>query len=737
MSNFIDTATASYFYRRGEKDKHFANVSPNGFGELIPDGGEGFSRETLLVKRGLPISWETLEHLMGSGTSIAGVSLRNIQTYLHEIVGVVDGTRDVYQTYVRALNTAVPTSGMTHNAAQDLLDALQWEKMRLRSCRHFEDRAHEHIAAALWTSPTQEMLTGDELNTALHSAATYLDELLDGQAFAGRSATQKVELLKGSPYRNVYKMSAVACAVSNCLNLYWTQSVGIENFKETSQKYQTDFITRCFDAGYVQPTPWHGIPTELARVLVDRDNGAAEIETLSYFMYLFQALVLGEYNLAARLLQNLSYITAREGGLFTITTQIDFTKTRKTLSNREKRALNNMMNRYTAISAWLSTGRKVVEITRDSFETLFDVALNRADQNKTPIRFEDCPRPTNKYFKHMVCFKFTNTVIDTVRDIASHSARTQYQTEYANRIPGVDTNFGKPTRSESTTPAYVFVASYGDVLDEKLIIIPSARPGRPVGTQAGLGLCFSFPYVLPELTTNITPETNRKNPPRAFVDAVDAGITSYKDLSKRRFEEARRAAIDAVQDDSRYANLTPKLQEKLIDQTFTFGTDGHLTQRIWCKDSAELAVVAANALAAMAQGVTLMLPASAKRRKGSRGARNARKNRKAAKVMRLDSKGLRTYSRRVTRIPGEQGRSQQRKPMVVHQVKGHPYRVWVVSPEAHEKVLAVRERRGKTPGYLYCVIRRDGKRGRGYTRGECITEDRYSLRQGIDDLGLT
>jgi len=603
------------------------------------------------------------------------------------------------------------------------------------------------------TSEELWMLAGNELGKIRSDFEKQFD----------RALLQK--RLSESPYSLILKITALLSGPSYLDKATFQGWLGSDLPQDWDLELELSFMKSHFDCSYVQETPWSDLPNWLVTILAKLDTH--DIIPLAIQIFTLRAKWCNEVGLVNRIV---SSRWVERQNTRSLCFYVDEKQFLELLTHDEAACFVDLRTRLLVLSSWLQTGKKVVEITPQSHHTLFDVCANRVENDLSPVRFEDQPLPGDKYFKETICFKFSNVFCRSVAN-CEHLARQEFWSdEYEwlgllnmqlrrylapeqlsawpnekSRPFPVSRNFGFPLAQIPNHEVYVFITSESMILDEKVSIAVASRPARPVWSVARTfdwksnDGDFSNPLFLFTKTGPSDSETDHIN--SAFVqthnwlrDECSCETFDYDEFHRESASFLHRDwKKEAAERSDEVWKLAKEAGYDIENPELVFGFRPKQNWILADRPS-EFACIAANALAAMNKDVKVTYSQNPKR-KGKRGARGSRSKR--SKTLRLDEKGLRTYSKSVRRNPKSGSTGNRRgKKMGIQNVDGHSYRVWVVSPRHGETVLGRRERTGKKPGFLYCVRRREGVRGTGYVRGEGITVNPYRLKRGIDDLGL-
>ena len=609
----------------------------------------------------------------------------------------------------------------------------------------------------------QDVKSVDSDHTHAHQMLTSAhEELVKIRAVLTDSfvnSNKLVQLLEKSPYCALYKVAALMSpypTVDHFLSVEYGKPLSNDNFLEL-EKF---FCSTYFDCSHIQKTPWSDLPDWVITILAKTDN----VFALSVVYFDCISKWSSNFGLSNRILDCYHVLPTEnaDNALWAV----DHHKLLNALAEDELSCFVNINTRFSVLSDWIKTGKKVVEITPNSHETLFNVCANRVDNDLSPVRFEDEPLPGDKYFKETVCFKFTNVFCSRVayleniardklwkqeydwlecinqqtRRYLSDGEQSKWPQEKTRPYP-LSKNFRFPLIQDPDQVYYVFVSSESMILDEKIRVSIAGRSSRPlwcVARNFDWRLCekdLQNPFNTFDEITPSDSEEDFLNSPFVKINWKLGGLS----ISDSAYSQHRGSVVQMLHD-SWIASAREHFDIDLSDIGLNAEDPecifGNRPKQNWIliDQVSELGPIAANALAAMNKDVkvTFSQHGSRKARKGTRGSRSRR-----SKTLRLDEKGLRTYSKSVRRTPPRDSQGNRRGTKIgIQNVDGHSYRVWVVSPRHGETVLGRRERTGKAAGFLYCVKRREGVRGTGYVRGEGITVNPYRLKRGIDDLGL-
>jgi hypothetical protein len=150
-----------------------------------------------------------------------------------------------------------------------------------------------------------------------------------------------------------------------------------------------------------------------------------------------------------------------------------------------------------------------------------------------------------------------------------------------------------------------------------------------------------------------------------------------------------------------------------------------------------LLVTGANCLAALNSEIHVTKRVIPKKR-GKRGSRGKRGRRSKQPTIRLDEEGLGVWVSRHEYLDKKHAKEKRKRdranqPVPFASIDPGRANKWVLEPRPGEKILGMRERRGKKEGVLYLVNRPRKE----YTRGELIVVKESRLKCGVDDLIIT
>ena len=271
--------------------------------------------------------------------------------------------------------------------------------------------------------------------------------------FVLKGLRSKVRALNWSEHQTL-------CVIGTALKVIYLQEDAVEkgfhflDLMEWGSVLTQDYMVQ-------RPVPWSNITPKIAKLLIKEPTLQKPVHPdleMTTAMFMGEALFLGHLDTIAAVIDG--FVLRNSGEAHD-----------DILYDYEGAFYADRSWAYGSISAWLKTGRMVVDISRPSLDALRELHIDRIENGESPIRYADLPQPGHPLYKKNIMFRFPQ-IGESLTETDPHGLQS---------LTGI-CNLDGP----NTGLAYTSVCSHGTLMDEKATMVQWMRSGQLGYSSFGL-----------------------------------------------------------------------------------------------------------------------------------------------------------------------------------------------------------------------------------------------------------